>query len=178
MSFIYGTVVKIPPASAGDMGSIPELRRFPWRRKWQPASAFLIPWTEEPGRLLVDYIHSVANNLTCQNQSMHLYNCNYTCSWFPMKGIWKLDEQILHNKEEDIKMGRRNKDTTLPIKSHIPHPKILHRRDKSPQTSGLEDQQGIVSEVKSLNRVWLSATPWIAVPGSSVRRIFQARVLE
>ena len=122
MSFIYGTVVKIPPASAGDMGSIPELRRFPWRRKWQPASAFLIPWTEEPGRLLVDYIHSVANNLTCQNQSMHLYNCNYTCSWFPMKGIWKLDEQILHNKEEDIKMGRRNKDTTLPIKSHIPHP--------------------------------------------------------
>ena len=39
--YIYGTVINIPPASAGDMGSIPELRRFLWSRKWQPASAFL-----------------------------------------------------------------------------------------------------------------------------------------
>ena len=33
-----------PPANAGDtgdMGSIPGLGRFPWRRKWQPTLVFL-----------------------------------------------------------------------------------------------------------------------------------------
>ena len=30
-----GSVVKNPPASAGDMGSIPGLGRFPSSRKWQ-----------------------------------------------------------------------------------------------------------------------------------------------
>ena len=39
----------------GDTGSIPWLRRSPWRRKWQPTPVFLpgelIPWTEEPGGL-------------------------------------------------------------------------------------------------------------------------------
>ena len=27
--------------NAGDLGSVPGLRRFPWRRKWQPAPVFL-----------------------------------------------------------------------------------------------------------------------------------------
>ena len=47
-------MVKNPPVNAEDMGSIPELARFPWRRKWQPALIFLpgkISWTEEPGEL-------------------------------------------------------------------------------------------------------------------------------
>ena len=37
-------MVKNPPAHAGDtrdMGSIHGLRRFPWRRKWQPTPVFL-----------------------------------------------------------------------------------------------------------------------------------------
>ena len=34
-------VVKNPPASAGDAGSIPGLERSPWRRKWQPSLVFL-----------------------------------------------------------------------------------------------------------------------------------------
>ena len=37
-----------------DMGSIPGLGRFPWRREWQPTLLFLpeeSPWAEEPGRL-------------------------------------------------------------------------------------------------------------------------------
>ena len=37
-------MVKNLPADAGDtrdMGSIPGLRRFPWRRKWQPTPVFL-----------------------------------------------------------------------------------------------------------------------------------------
>ena len=33
-------------------------------------------------------------------------------------------------------------------------------------------------KVKSLSRVWPSATPWCSLPGSSVHGIFQARVLE
>ena len=40
--------------NAGDLGSIPELGRFPWRRAWQPILVFLpgeSPGTEEPGRL-------------------------------------------------------------------------------------------------------------------------------
>jgi len=37
-------VVKNPPASAedtGDLGSIPGVRRIPWRREWQPIPVFL-----------------------------------------------------------------------------------------------------------------------------------------
>ena len=51
------TVVKNPPASAGDAGdtgSITGSRRFPWRRVWLSTPVFLpgeSPWTEEPVRL-------------------------------------------------------------------------------------------------------------------------------
>ena len=41
MSFPGGSVVESPPANAGDMSSIPESGRFPWRRKWQPTPIFL-----------------------------------------------------------------------------------------------------------------------------------------
>ena len=33
-------MVNNPPSNAGDVGSIPELGRFPWRRKWQPTPVF------------------------------------------------------------------------------------------------------------------------------------------
>ena len=43
-------MVKIPLANEGDTGSIPDLRKFPWRRKWQPSIlAWEISWTEEAG---------------------------------------------------------------------------------------------------------------------------------
>ena len=50
-------MIKNLPASAGDagdVGSVPELGRFPWIRKWQPMPVFFawrIPWTEDAGRL-------------------------------------------------------------------------------------------------------------------------------
>ena len=50
-------VVKSLPANAGDIrdvGLIPGLGRFPWRRAWQPTPVFLpgeSPRTEEPGKL-------------------------------------------------------------------------------------------------------------------------------
>ena len=40
--------------NVGNLGSLPGLGRFPWRRAWQPTPVFLpgeSPWTEEPGRL-------------------------------------------------------------------------------------------------------------------------------
>ena len=49
-----GSVVKNPPANAGDAGSIPGSGRFPWRRKWQPTPLFLPGKSheiEEPGGL-------------------------------------------------------------------------------------------------------------------------------
>ena len=45
-------MIKNPPASAGDAGSIPGLGRFPGGgRAWQPTPVFLpgeSPWTKEP----------------------------------------------------------------------------------------------------------------------------------
>jgi len=42
VGFLGGSVVKNPPAKAGNEGSIPRSQRFPWRRKWQPALVFLL----------------------------------------------------------------------------------------------------------------------------------------
>jgi len=47
-------VVKNPPANAGDVGSIPGLGRFPWRRNWQPIPVFL-PGKSHGQRSLAGY---------------------------------------------------------------------------------------------------------------------------
>ena len=51
--FPGSSVVKNPPANAGDMVSIPELGRSPGEGNGNPSSilAWEIPWTEEPGGL-------------------------------------------------------------------------------------------------------------------------------
>ena len=54
LGFSGGSVGKESACNAGDLGLIPGLERFPWRRAWQPTPVFLpgeSPWTEEPGRL-------------------------------------------------------------------------------------------------------------------------------
>ena len=57
IGFPGGSVVKNPPANAGDIGWIPGLERFPWRRKWHPTHPSILSWemlwTEEPGELAV-----------------------------------------------------------------------------------------------------------------------------
>ena len=61
-------MVKNSPANAGDIrdvGSIPELGRFPWRRVWQPTLVFLpgeSPWTEGPGVLQSIGSHRVGHD--------------------------------------------------------------------------------------------------------------------
>ena len=45
---------KVSACNVGDLGSIPGLGKFPWKRAWQPTPVFLPRkslWTEEPGRL-------------------------------------------------------------------------------------------------------------------------------
>ena len=51
--FPLGSVVKNPPANAGDAGSIPGLEH-PLKKEVATHSSIIaweIPWTEEPGRL-------------------------------------------------------------------------------------------------------------------------------
>ena len=55
--FPGGSVVKNLPANAkdrGDVGSIPRVRRIPWKRKWQPTPVFL-PGKSHGQRSLLDY---------------------------------------------------------------------------------------------------------------------------
>ena len=59
-----GSDGKESACSAGDLGSVPGLGRFPWRRAWQPTQVFLpgeSPWTEEPGGAAV---HGVTKSQT------------------------------------------------------------------------------------------------------------------
>ena len=54
LGFLDSSLVKNLPADAGEVGSIPELRKIPWRRKWQLTPVFLpgkFPSTKEPGGL-------------------------------------------------------------------------------------------------------------------------------
>jgi len=53
LGFLGGSVVKNPPASAGDMGSI-----HGSRRKWQPTPGFL-PGKCHRQRNLAGYVHGV-----------------------------------------------------------------------------------------------------------------------
>ena len=52
-SFLGGSVLKNPPANAGDAGSILGLERFPEEEMATLSSilAWEIPWTEKPGGL-------------------------------------------------------------------------------------------------------------------------------
>ena len=58
----------------GDLGSIPRLGRFPWRRAWRPTPVCLPGeprWTEEPGGLWSTGSHRVG----------HDWVTKYTHSW-------------------------------------------------------------------------------------------------
>ena len=65
--FTGGSVVKNSPACAGDTGLTPQVRKIPWRRKWQPTPVFL------PGqRSLASYNtlgHRIGDNLATEQYS-------------------------------------------------------------------------------------------------------------
>ena len=54
LGFPGGSVVKNPPANAGDVHLIPRLGSSPWRRKWQPTQVFL-PGKSHGQRSLIGY---------------------------------------------------------------------------------------------------------------------------
>ena len=54
MGFPGGTSGKESAYNDGDPGSIPGLRRFPWRREWRPTPVFL-PGESHGQRSLADY---------------------------------------------------------------------------------------------------------------------------
>ena len=49
-----GSVAKNPPANAGDIHSLPGLRKIPWRRAWQPTLVFS-PGESHEQKSLVGY---------------------------------------------------------------------------------------------------------------------------
>ena len=54
LDFPSGSDGKESAYNVGDLGSIPWVRKIPWRRKWQPTPVLLlgkIPWIEKPDRL-------------------------------------------------------------------------------------------------------------------------------
>ena len=55
MGFPDGSVVKNPPTSSGDVGSIPGLGKSPEKEMATHSSilAWEIPWTEEPGGVTI-----------------------------------------------------------------------------------------------------------------------------
>ena len=77
VGFRGGAVVKNPPANARDtrdVGSIPGLGRFPWRRAWQPTLVFLSGKILEQ-RSLVGYSPWGCKEL---DMTEHTHTHNYT----------------------------------------------------------------------------------------------------
>ena len=55
MGFPGGPDGKESPCSAGDVGSVSEWRRFPWRRKWPPTPVLLPGEAQTRQRNLAGY---------------------------------------------------------------------------------------------------------------------------
>ena len=76
MVFPGSLVVKNPPDNAGDAGSIPGVRKIPWRRKWQPTPVFL-PGKSHKQRSLVGYSswggERTGHNLATKQQTLHVF---------------------------------------------------------------------------------------------------------
>ena len=75
LSFPGDSVGKNSPASIGDVGSIPESGRFPWRRKWQPTPVFL-PGKSHGQRSLAGYspwgCKRIRHDLVTKQQQQHI----------------------------------------------------------------------------------------------------------
>ena len=65
-----GSVVKNPPANAGDLGSILMLGRSPGERNGNPFQYSCLgnPWTEEPGGLQSTGLQRAGHNLATDQQ--------------------------------------------------------------------------------------------------------------
>ena len=75
LSFPGDSVVKNLPANIGDVGSIPESGRFPWRSKWQTNPLFL-PGKSHGQRSLAGYspwgCKRIRHDLETKQQQQHI----------------------------------------------------------------------------------------------------------
>ena len=74
LHFPGATVVKNPPGTAGDTGSVPGLGGCPGEGKATHSNilAWRIPWTEEPGRLQFMGSQRVGHNLATEEQHQNV----------------------------------------------------------------------------------------------------------
>ena len=70
MGFPGSSVVKNPPANAGDPGSIPGSGRFPWRRVRQPTPVFLPEKSHGQRRAAVYGVAKESDSLATQQQQV------------------------------------------------------------------------------------------------------------
>ena len=75
MVFPGGSMVKTPPASEEDLGSIPGLERSPGEGNGSLSSIFAwqIPWTEDPGGRESMGCKRVGHDLVTKQQHVHIY---------------------------------------------------------------------------------------------------------
>ena len=90
MSFPGGSVIKNPPAKAGDAGSIPGFGRSPWRRKWQPTPIFL-PGKSQGQRSLAGYSPWGHKELETIE-----YSCIIFQILFPYKPLQSIEKSLLY----------------------------------------------------------------------------------
>ena len=57
-----GSVVKNPPANAGETGHSLRVRKIPWRRKREPTPVFLPGESEQPGGLQSMVLQRIRHN--------------------------------------------------------------------------------------------------------------------
>ena len=83
MGFPGGSVVKNPPANAGDLGSIPELGRSTGEGNGNPIHSIILAWeiprTEEPGGLNSPWDHKrVGYDLATKQQRIYIIEIEST----------------------------------------------------------------------------------------------------
>ena len=78
MDFPGGSLVKNPPPSAGEPGSIPGLERYPGEGNGKPTPVFS-PWTEEPGGPQSMWFQRVGRNLATKQQQTIVYITESLC---------------------------------------------------------------------------------------------------
>ena len=73
VGFPGSSVVKKPPANAGDAGFNPWVRKIPWKRKWQPSPVFL-PGKSHGQMSLVGYSPSGRKGLVTKQQDCLVFS--------------------------------------------------------------------------------------------------------
>ena len=107
MGFHCGSDGKASAYNAGDLGSIPWVRKFPWRRKWQPTPLFL-PGKSHGRRSPVDYSPWGSKELNT-TERLHF---NDVHAWF---FAWQRDLTEDHGRSQALKSNNVNENIVFNI---------------------------------------------------------------